>query len=363
MPEITVTQKVADELVIARALELGYVKEGGGIVDPPDPPTPSKSQIIMHAPGNKAIPDAAVASLPGDIITLPLGDNSWEFWNADKPFNPFKMDLPKNKKYLFSIFSKVNPPSLWDNNYWNKWISKFESAVISSAQSGFVGLMVDYELYYPRGGSYDWLTDFLRYKRERPRTDAEITEKFIELGRRMGAILEKHLPNAIFLTLHGLESGAPDGSPNPPGIGNQEWAISQGYFGYGALYTGLLLGSPSVQIISGGQMFNLRTTDDYQDYQKWAMSTAIDSSVGIPQEYKKLVRDKVQLGAMVGDFAHKNWKTNQISPMDPSRYESALKAIKAANIKYPIAYLQENKGVWAGTPQNPAYVEAVRKAM
>jgi hypothetical protein len=363
MPEITVTTKVPDELVLERAKELGWIPKPV-IVEPTDPPpVNNKSQMIMHAPGNKAIPDAAAANLPGDIITLPLGDNSWEFWNVDRTFNPFDLSLPQSKKYLFSIFSKVNPPSLWDANYWNKWIVKFESAVISSAQSGFAGLMVDYELYYPRGDNYDWLMDFLRAKRERPRTDQEITEKFIELGRRMGQILNKHMPNAIFLTLHGLESGVPDGSPNPPGIGNQEWAISQGYFGYGALYTGLLLGCPNVQIISGGQMFNLRTADDYQDYAKWALSTAIDTSVGIPQEYKKLVREKVQLGAMVGDFAHKNWKTNQISPMDPSRYESALKAIKAAGIKYPIAYLQENKGIWAGTPQNAAYVEAVRKSV
>jgi hypothetical protein len=358
---------------------LGWFKRDV-IVEPTDPPpSNSKSQVIMHAPGNKSIPDAAMANLPGDIITLPLGDNSWEFWNVDKTFAPFDLSLPQNKKYLFSIFSKVNPPSLWDATYWNKWITKLESAVISSAQSGFAGLMVDYELYYPLSEAHilkdkngkpilddkgnkqrDWPMDFLRYNRERPRTDAEITEKFIELGRRMGQILNKHMPNAIFLTLHGLESGVPDGSPNPPGIGNQEWAISQGYFGYGALYTGLLLGCPNVQIISGGQMFNLRTTDDYQDYAKWALSTAIDTSVGIPQEYKKLVREKVQLGAMVGDFAHKNWKTNQISPMDPGRYESTLKAIKAAGIKYPIAYLQESKAVWTG--QNNAYVEATRKA-
>jgi hypothetical protein len=49
--------------------------------------------------------------------------------------------------------------------------------------------------------------------------------------------------------------------------------------------------------------------------------------------------------------------------MDPGRYESTLKNIQDANIKYPIAYLQENKGIWAGTPQNKAYVEAVTKAI
>lgn len=381
MPKVTINLPptlevdIPDSSIEAEAKKLGMVFPPDPKPDPVKPPGGLGFKTIMHpAILPKGFADTSkLGQLPADVLTVSTGE-SWNFYTPGLKvdfqtlFNQLSK-LPKTKKYLFGIYSQHNPPALSAASYWNNWVNNVATVARAVKAAGFVGLLFDFELYYAlsqaaktSSGERDWSMDFMRLKREGV-SEAEAIRRYAWLGQKCGEAIHKNFSDALVLTLHGLENSVPEGTAKPDGIAADRWALAQGYFGYGAWIEGLLKAASGVTYLSGGEIFYLRSQSDFNSYLTWLKKESMALNKGISADYKDDVIGRTKFGAMIGDFAYKNWQTGAMSSMDAQIYGQTVKNLLASNLDFAIFYMQEHRDGISQALDPKGFLAAIERAL
>jgi hypothetical protein len=226
------------------------------------------SRVMTNTP----ISEAAIAA-----IVAPMAGQTWTA-------------LKKN----FGLVQGSSPPDVFDD--WSVVIQNFRNCAAALKAAGFVGICFDNEQYakawgdYPGGASYapgKTLNDYRAQQRLR--------------GKQVMEAMVSVFPDIAVITLHGPSVSEPNA---PSSLQFPQWQSGNELLG--PYYAGFMegVGSSPALNIDGGELYTLRTANDFlatYNWRKFDEPSAAVNSPFIPTSLRTIWPQKISISYGVYD--------------------------------------------------------------
>jgi hypothetical protein len=187
------------------------------------------------------------------------------------------------------------PPDFFDD--WSVVIQNYANLAKAAKDSGLKGLCFDNEQYHAPWGNYSSLT---KYAATKSLADYEVQARL--RGKQVMEAMVAQFPDLVFMTLHGPYVSEPDA---PASLQFPQWQSSNELLG--PFYAGNLEGAGSAAcVIDGGELYTLRTAEDFQLSYGWRRNDLPSEAVNcsfIPSSLRSEWADRSSIGFGVYDVA------------------------------------------------------------
>lgn len=205
------------------------------------------------------------ADLTDNVTTWIMSDQAVSYDRIAAILAPIKgLHFHKLLHNFAAVISRT-PPDFFDN--WDTVIKNFSDLARAAREAGLKGIYLDNEQYFAPWANYP---DGVKYK---TRSLREYQDQAFLRGKQLMEELEKVFPGVVLITLHGPYVSDPK-APSPLLPQAQSSNELQG-----PLFAGLFAGTKSGLCVDGGELYRLRTTDEFQRAYAWRKETIASSQV------------------------------------------------------------------------------------
>ena len=217
--------------------------------------------------------DGLVIYMRNDSLTVSLTSgvfktNPISYETAMSVLSPVANCTFTNLRENLGLLRAANPPDFFDD--WSVLIQNFGTVARAAKDSGLKGFCFDNEQYSAPWGDYSSSTKYAATK-----TLAEYQAQARLRGKQVMEAMVAEFPNIVFLTMHGpyvSEPAAPTALKFP-----QWWSANELL---GAFFVGHVEGAGTTgRVIDGGELYTLRTEDDFRASYSWRRNDIQSDSV------------------------------------------------------------------------------------
>jgi hypothetical protein len=301
----------------------------------PTEPAPSTGgrPYVIYLDGSGGVPARTasvlenlshIESLPFDGIVLDIPAT----WNVmkrgvkldyDSEYQTFVQPLQgKLDKFSFNMLRAVvdDPGDLFDDAAWNQAIENWRILARLAKDVGAKGIFFDNEEYFDKWMNYP--EDYASPTRSKEDYIAQARLR----GRQVMEAVMQEFPDVNLGTLHGPYLSEP---ATPSFVKRQQVADASYYELSGPFTIGMMEAqSGSARITDGGEVYQYRTLEDFQNSYAWRDQTIASDSVNsalIPESLKPQWSSKLEIS--FGLYTE-SWPDPQVDVMTPAIMRSSL---------------------------------------
>lgn len=197
----------------------------------------------------------------------------------------------QNLKHNFGLVMGGSPPDFFDD--WTSVIADWTNLARALKDSNFAGIMFDNEQYFGPWG--DWTGASMKYP---AKTLGQYQAQARVRGRQIVNAVKQVFTGIHIITLHGPSVSEPKA---PAALLYPNW--SSGNELLGPFFAGMMDGAdlPDTKIVDGGELYGLRSFDEFMKVRDWNKITLPIVSSFIPDALKAVYSQRVSIGFGIMD--------------------------------------------------------------
>lgn len=204
------------------------------------------------------------ADLTDNITTWVMSEQAIGYDRMAAVLAPIKGLQYRKLLHNFAAVISRKPPDFFDD--WGVVVKNFMDLARAAKEAGLRGIYFDNEQYFAPWANYP---DGVKYK---TRTLREYQDQAFLRGKELMEAMETSFPGITVITLHGPYISEPKAPLFFP-----QWQASAELLG--PLFAGMLAGTKAGLCVDGGELYSLRSADEFQGSYIWRKQTIASEEV------------------------------------------------------------------------------------